>query len=171
MIDIKLVSVITSVLLILLFSYSLSEDVKKMDLKSLEGNWEGNGEFLMPATDIAVSIAGKAQFQYDSTGGYLRTALTGEKFLFTYSDSGHLYLDGQTDSIHWEVWDNFGKHAKYSGMVEGNTITGKRYHKQNLYRVIIEIVSKDSIDFKLTITDPKGVIKDKATFNLWRVKE
>ena len=74
-------------------------------------------------------------------------------------------------SISWEVWDNFGKHALYFGTVSGNKIVGDRYKKDNRYVVMIELVNKDSIDFKLTITEPNGDQTEKAAFNLWRVKE
>ncbi len=144
---------------------------EKFDVRSLEGDWEGTGEFLVPATGITMSVEGKARFEYDSLGDYVRTAMVGEKFFFSYSDSGHLIHDSRTDSVSWEVWDNFGKHALYFGEVDGNTIRADRYRKDDLYQVRIELVNADSIDFKLTVTKPKGTVVDKASFNLWRVKE
>ena len=144
---------------------------EKFDLKALEGDWEGRGEFLMPVTHVNVGLEGAARFDYDSTGGYLRTSMTGEKFFFTYSDSGHLVMDNKTDSISWEVWDNFGKHTKYFGTVDGNKVTGDRYKKKHFYNVTIELVTADSIDFKLTVTDPDGDKYTRAAFYLWRVKD
>ncbi len=156
-------------LLMAAISYSDSHDT--IDLRQLEGDWEGSGEFLVPITDISMSVEGRARFDYDTAAGHLRTAMTGEKYFFSYSDSGHLKLDEQTDSISWEVWDNFGKHSRYFGIVSGNKITGDRYKKNKYYQVMIELVTPDSIDFKLTVTEPDGDRYDRATFNLWRVKE
>ena len=150
---------------------SFSGGKQKFDLKALEGDWEGSGEFLVPITHTNMSVEGTARFDYDSAAGHLRTSLTGEKFLFTYSDSGHLVMDSKTDSISWEVWDNFGKHAKYYGTVDGNKITGDRYKKKSLYNVMIELVTADSIDFKLTVTESDGDKYTRAAFNLWRVKD
>ena len=155
----------------LICSISVAQTNTKTDIRTLEGDWEGNGEFLVPMTGMRVSIAGKANFQYNHEEGYLRTALLGDKFMFTYSDSGHLVHDVETDSISWEVWDNFGKHALYHGEVDGNLIHGSRLRKNKIYSVTIELVTADSIDFRLTTTDPDGDSVDRATFNLWRVKE
>lgn len=152
-------------------SLSFSQHGKKIDLGKLEGAWKGTGQLRMPVTNILVNISGQASFEYDSAQGYLRTALRGEKFLFSYSDSGHLVHDPQTDSISWEVWDNFGKRAMYHGTVEGNMIRGSRRHKSRLYSVMIALVTNDSIDFKLTVTGEDGASKDRAAFNLWRVEE
>lgn len=163
-----LLAVFALSLLWVAISYSDSHDT--IDLRQLEGDWEGRGEFLVPITGITMSVEGQARFDYDSTQGHLRTAMVGEKYLFSYSDSGHLKLDEQTDSISWEVWDNFGKHSKYHGIVSGNKISGDRYKKKKYYRVMIELVTPDSIDFKLTVTEPDGDRYDRATFNLWRVK-
>ncbi|UCG62360.1 MAG: hypothetical protein JSV52_03485 [Candidatus Zixiibacteriota bacterium] len=148
-----------------------SDDSQQLDLKILEGEWEGDGEFLMPVTDIPMSVEGQAQFVWDSVTGRLRTALTAEKFLFTYSDSGYLVLDSRTDSISWEVWDNFGKHAKYYGQVSGKKVVGNRYRRGNHYQVVVELVTNDSIDFRLTVTEPDSNQFNRAVFNLWRVKK
>ena len=81
---------LAAIALPLLIAAGFSEEDGKLDLKELEGDWEGVGEFLMPVTSVSMSLAGKARFEYDSTAGHLRTALTGEKYFFTYADSGHL---------------------------------------------------------------------------------
>ena len=165
-------TLLTLILSALLLTTAIqSEPDPSFDLKGLEGDWEGVGEFLVPATSMRMSLEGKANFLYDSASGHLRTSLVGEKLFFSYSDSGHLVLDEKTDSISWEVWDNFGKHAKYFGVVDGNVIKGVRDRKGKVYSVMIELVTADSIDFKLTITDPDGDKTDKATFNLWRVQQ
>jgi len=145
-----------------------AENIKKIDLKNLEGNWEGVGFFLLPVADTEVKITGSANFLYDTEKDRLRTELKGEKLFFTYSDSGYLKIDNKTDSVSWEVWDNSGKHALYHGIAEGNMLKGERYRKENLYEVSIEQVTIDSIDFKLTITKPNGESYNKAVFNLWR---
>ncbi len=167
---IKLASLLV-VLCFTLAAVTYSDDSGQIDLRTLEGDWAGQGEFIVPMTNITMSVEGRAQFAYDSLTGRLRTALTGEKFLFTYSDSGYLIHDTRTDSISWEVWDNFGKHAKYYGEVDGNRVVGNRYKKDSHYQVVIELVTLDSIDFRLTVTEPDSTQFNKAVFNLWRVKK
>ena len=115
-------------ILILLFisltiPINLTAENNKIDLRNLEGQWEGTGKFLVPMTNIEMDIEGSADFKYNEDNDYLRTALVGEKFLFSYSDSGHLAQNQVNDSIYWEVWDNRGKHAFYKGKVEGNLIS------------------------------------------------
>jgi hypothetical protein len=145
-----------------------AEDIEKIDLKNLEGDWEGIGSFLLPVMGTNVKIEGSAKFVYDDIKKQLRTELKGEKLFFKYSDSGYLEIDDVTDSVSWEVWDNSGKHALYHGISEGNKLKGEQYRKEKLYEVSIEQVTMDSIDFKLTITKPNGKSYDKAVFNLWR---
>jgi len=159
------------VLLVAAVAVAEGDRTPKIELKQLEGDWEGNGEFLMPVTDMNISLDGTARFDYDTANGRLRTSLTGEKLFFTYADSGYLEHDQKTDSISWEVWDNFGKHAKYFGTVNGNIVTGVRNKKDLVYRVRIELVTADSIDFRLTITKPDGEQYDRAAFHLWRVED
>lgn len=156
---------------VIIASTVMADKVDKIELKNLDGDWEGVGEFLMPVTNMNVDIAGKANFVYDEKTERLRTSLSGEKLFFSYSDSGYLWVDPKSDTISWEVWDNRGKHALYHGRVDGNTITGERKRKDDIYRVIIEQVTTDSIDFKLNITQPDGDNFNKAVFHLWRVKD
>lgn len=155
---------------IIVFSVALAEKVEKIELKNLDGDWEGVGEFLVPVTNMNVDISGSANFVYNEKSKKLRTSLFGEKLFFTYSDSGYLWVDTKSDTISWEVWDNRGKHALYHGKLGGNTITGERKRKDEIYRVIIEQVTTDSIDFKLNVTQPDGDSFNKAVFHLWRVK-
>ncbi len=140
------------------------------ELVQLDGDWEGTGMFLMPVTHIKMDIAGQAIFTYDSTDHYLRTAITGTKFIFKYSDSGKLIRDPVTDSISWEVWDNFGKHAKYYGTIEDGVIRGTRTKGNKSYSVAIDLVSSDTIDFRLTQTNADSSSFDRAVFHLWRVE-
>ncbi len=90
--------------------------------------------------------------------------------MFTYSDSGYLYIDPVTDSVSWEVWDNRNKHALYHGIRRDKKIIGERMRGKDLYQLVIDQVAKDTIEFKLLITEPSGAVFDKAVFNLWRVK-
>ena len=144
---------------------------KSLDIRSLEGEWEGVGQFLVPVTNFSVDIDGHASFKWIPDGGYLRTSLTGDKLFFTYSDSGHLIHNKVTDSVSWEVWDNTGRHARYFGEATGNTVRGNRIYNKDRYEVLIKMVTIDSIDFKLQVTEPDGDSFDKATFSLWRMKK
>ena len=138
------------------------------DLEGLEGDWEGHGSFVMPVTGISMSIDGEADFTYDSVRGYLRTALTGTKFMFKYADSGHLRLDSLTDSVSWEIWDGFGKHVIYDGVAAADTLRGRRYKGSSHYDVEVRLINADSITFRLRKTDADGTVADKALFDLGR---
>lgn len=158
------------VTLFLIGSYLNADEIKKIELSQLDGNWEGNGSFLLPGVHTKVGIDGKATFVYDKKSQRLRTSLRGEKFMFTYNDSGYLYIDPVTDSVSWEVWDNRNKHALYHGIRKDNIIKGERMRGKDLYELVIDQIAKDTIEFKLLITQPDGDVYDKAVFNLWRVK-
>lgn len=163
---------LTAIITALLIASAVSaQSDRKLDIKSLEGNWEGVGWFLVPLTELTMAVEGKADFRYNEKEGYLRTALTGEKYLFTYSDSGRLIHNVKTDSVSWEVWDNLGHHSRYLGAVDGNVIKGSRKYKKDVYDVVVEVVTTDSIDFKLTRRQPGGEAIEQAVFNLWRVKD
>jgi hypothetical protein len=102
-------TMIFTVFLALICSISVHpEQTNKFDLRSLAGEWEGDGDILIPKISISVSIKGKAVFAYDSLTRRLRTSLEASRFLLSYADSGYLYHDPTTDSINWEVWDGFG---------------------------------------------------------------
>lgn len=164
----KRLSLLLSIFLI--GSYLSASEVKQIELPQLDGKWEGNGAFLLPGVHTKIGIDGKAAFVYDEKSKRLRTSLSGEKFMFTYSDSGYLYIDPVTDSVSWEVWDNRNKHALYHGIRKDNIIKGERMRGKDLYELIIDQIAKDTIEFKLLITQPDGDVYDKAVFNLWRVK-
>ncbi len=166
--NIKLLSIIVSILL--MSSFLNAGEIKKIELSQLDGTWEGNGAFLLPGVHTKVGIDGKATFVYDKKSKKLRTSLSGEKFMFTYNDSGYLYIDPVTDSVSWEVWDNRNKHALYYGIRKDNIIKGERMRGKDKYELVIDQVAKDTIEFKLLITQPDGDVYDKAVFNLWRVK-
>lgn len=142
----------------------------RFDLKRLAGLWEGTGEITIPITNISVSVAGEAEFIFDSVKNVLRTSLTARKFLFAYSDSGYLSYNIANDSMVWEVWDSFGKYSQYLGKVENGQLRGEYPRRDGLYRVAIEFITDDSLLFKLTVDD-KGKSKTKATLDLWRVRK
>ncbi len=166
--SIKLLSLFIS--LFLISSLLNAGEIEKIELSNIDGDWEGNGSFLIPGVRAKVSIDGKAKFVYNKKTKKLRTSLTGEKFMFTYSDSGYLYIDPVSDSVSWEVWDNRNKHALYYGVRKDNIIKGERMRGKDKYELVIYQVAKDTIEFKLLITQPDGDVYDKAVFNLWRVK-
>ena len=156
-------------LLLFIFVFSVRA-VDKIELKKLDGNWEGEGNFLLPGVHTKIDIEGKAIFRFDKKTNRLRTELTGEKFMFSYSDSGYISINPKTDSVSWEVWDNKNRHAKYYGIRKGNMIHGERMRKDEIYEVKIVQTSEDKIEFKLIITEPDGDVFDKAVFELNRVK-
>ncbi|RKX27996.1 MAG: hypothetical protein DRP47_05455, partial [Candidatus Zixiibacteriota bacterium] len=88
------------------------------DIMNLVGEWEGEGFFIVPVTEIEVEIEGEGTFIFDSTHQYLRTAMRGSKFLINYADSGYLQYYPETDSVSWEIWDSWGRHAMYWGVID-----------------------------------------------------
>jgi len=157
-------------IVVLLFSITTISGAKQIDLKSLEGNWEGYGTFLIPGINSLMEISGNANFEYFNKNNYLRTELSAEKFLFTYSDSGHISIDNDNDSLTWEVWDNLRRHTKYRGKINGNKILGSRVYRKKDYLVKIELIHIDTIDFRLYIKEKDNTEHDQATFKLHRLK-
>ena len=166
--SVRNLSLFISILIVASFGYA--GEVTKIELEQLDGKWEGDGSFLLPGVHTTVSIDGKATFKYDKKTKKLRTSLSGDKFMFTYNDSGYLYINPVTDSVSWEVWDNRNKHALYYGIRKDNLITGERMRGDELYELVIDQVATDTIEFKLLITTPEKKVYNKAVFNLWRVK-
>ncbi len=140
------------------------------DPLTLAGKWQGEGSFLMPVTGMEISVEGEADFVYDSTYGYMRTAMRGETLIFTYSDSGHLAIDPVTDSLRWDIWDGFGRFVVYTGVIEGNKLTGKRVHGSRLYTIHTNFVGSDSLEFRLVSTEKDMTKIERARFNLGRVR-
>lgn len=145
-----------------------SDNKASFDPNVLIGAWSGAGMFVMPVTGIEMDIEGSARFVYDSSGGYIRTSMSGLKFFYTYSDSGHLYINHQNDSLTWEVWDGFGRHVIYEGIGKGDKLTGRRKDGGASYQITASMVTPDSLDFWLHYIDANGRQVEKARFNLGR---
>ncbi|MBU8933633.1 MAG: hypothetical protein KOO62_06465 [candidate division Zixibacteria bacterium] len=166
---------IVTLLFILATSCALSQKAPipppDFDIMSLVGEWEGEGFFLIPVTGIEVEIEGSGTFIYDSTRQRLRTAMSGSKLFINYSDSGYLQYYPETDSVSWEIWDSWGKHAIYWGVISDGALRADRLYKKKGYRVEAVFPHKDTLDFHLRVRDKDGSEKDKAAFLLWRKKD
>ena len=141
------------------------------DVMNIVGTWEGEGMFMMPVTDVEIAIEGKGEFVYDTANNRIRTSMRGSKFLLSYSDSGYLQYYPATDSVSWEVWDSWGKHSLYWGMIDGERLIAERIHKKKNYRMNVEFPHPDTLDFRLTVTTLDNDTYDRASFRLWRVKD
>lgn len=153
-----------------LIQNSVSEK-SKIDLKSFEGNWEGEGTYYLPFTSIPTSVDARASFEYDYANKSLRTAVSAERFLLKYSDSGKLAYGNHHDSLNWEIWNSFGYHVQYSGGIKGKTIHGKRRWGKYVYDLFVDIVNNDSLKIKITSTDDEGESTEIANGYLRRTKD
>ncbi len=154
----------------LLLAELLTADDRNFDVFNLLGQWQGNGVFVMPVTGLEMEMEGSASFVRDTSGGYIRTSMIGTKYLYTYQDSGRLYVNPDNDSLLWEVWDGFGRHVFYEGAVNGDTLTGRRWKGKAEYKLTAQMVTPDSLDFRLYYINPDGERAEKARFNLGRVR-
>ena len=143
---------------------------EKFDLMDLVGQWEGEGMFLMPVTNVEVNIEGEGEFVYDAVNDRIRTSMRGTKFMIAYSDSGYLTHYPESDSVSWEVWDSWGKHALYWGEIRDDKLVADRIHRSKNYTVTVEFPHPDTLDFRLTVRNPNEEPYEKARFLLWRVK-
>ena len=157
--------------LILFGNNQITSAADKFDLMNLIGNWEGQGFFEIPVSGGTVEIEGAGTFTYDSTNHRIRTAMEGSKFFIDYSDSGYLQHYPETDSVSWEVWDNWGKHAMYWGVIDNGKLVADRIFKKKGYQVNVTFPHPDTLDFHLVVHNNDGTNYDKAAFLLWRVKE
>jgi len=155
----------------LIFANNSVSEKARLDLKAFAGKWEGEGTYYLPFTSIPTSLDAKASFEYDSINKLLRTAITAERFLLTYSDSGHLAYGSHKDSLNWEIWNSFGYHVEYTGGVKGKSIHGKRQWGKYVYDLFVDVVSDDSLKIKITSTDDKGESSEIANGYLRRTKE
>lgn len=160
------------VLALILFGENNKTSAKdKFDLMNLVGQWEGQGFFEVPVSGGTVEIEGSGTFTYDSTHNRIRTSMQGSKFFIEYSDSGYLQHYPETDSVSWEVWDNWGKHSMYWGVIDNKMLVADRIYKKKGYQVNVTFPHPDTLDFHLVVNNNDGTKYDKAAFLLWRVKE
>ncbi len=159
-----------AIALVLPGSFPAAEDTPKFDLMNLVGEWEGEGMFLMPVTGSEISIEGHGSFVYDEANDRIRTSMSGSKLFINYSDSGYLQYYPATDSVSWEVWDSWGKHALYWGQIKDDQLVANRVYKHDNYRVQVKFPHPDTLDFHLIVRDEKREF-DKARFLLWRVTD
>ncbi|MEA2030008.1 MAG: hypothetical protein U9N55_00200 [candidate division Zixibacteria bacterium] len=141
------------------------------DIMNLVGEWEGEGFFVVPATDIKVEIEGDGLFVYDSTNHRMRTSMNGTSLFINYADSGYLQYYPKTDSVSWEIWDSWGRHSMYWGVIDSNILRADRIFKNGKYRVKVTFPHPDTLDFHLRkhVTDSSNL--DRAAFLLWRKKD
>ena len=149
---------------------SVSEK-SKLDLKTFGGKWEGEGTYYLPFTSIPTSVDAKATFEYDNVKKLLRTAITAERFMLQYSDSGHLAYSPKKDSLNWEIWNSFGYHVRYSGGVKEKSIHGRRQWGKYVYDLYVDLVTDDSMKIKITSTDEEGDSSEIANGYLRRMKD
>jgi len=144
---------------------------RSFDLMDVIGEWEGEGMFLMPVTDVEIDIEGKGKFVYLPELNVIRTEMSGSKFMLSYTDSGYLRYYPESDSVSWEIWDSWGKHSLYWGEIKGDQLVAQREHPKRYYKVTVEFPHPDTLDFRLTSREKEsGDTEEKARFILWRTK-
>jgi len=131
------------------------------------GKWEGKGRARMPVTGLKISIKGNADFSRDSTDGHIRSEMSGHRLFFSYSDSGHLYIDPDSDSLVWEIWDGFGKHITYHGTHSDGAISATAFHDNKIHQMAIGFVTADSVTFRLTTINHDDTTEN-VFLDLWR---
>ena len=170
----KLLSLSNFLVFTVFFVFVLAEnsvsEKSKLELKTFDGKWEGEGTYYLPFTSIPTSVDAKAVFEYDDQSKFLRTAITAERFLLKYSDSGKLAYGNHKDSLNWEIWNSFGYHIRYTGGVKGKSIHGKRKWGKYIYNLFVDVVTDDSLKIKITSTDDKGELSQVANGYLRRTK-
>ena len=167
---ISVTTVVTAFLILTVNISSISKTAKSLDLRMLSGQWQGQGEIIIPKTSVPVSIKGKAVFSFDSVSNRLKTAIEAGRFFFTYADSGYLWHDSATDSINWEVWDGFDTHRLFRGKMENNVITGTRSREGWHDRITVDFITSDSLSFRLAAVHKNGKVQERVTIDMWRVR-
>jgi len=148
----------------------LAGDSPSFRFDRLIGNWEGEGEIVVPMTEMTLEVEGTAKFTLDTATGLIRSQVSGQKYLMTYSDTGYIHHDPATDSVTWEVWDNLRKHRTFRGVVADGVLSGTRTSKRGVYDVRVRFTDTDRIKFHLTLTKPDGETVNRAVLELRRVK-
>lgn len=161
---------IAIILSVLVFVNNSVSEKSKLDLKTFGGNWEGEGTYYLPFTSIPTSVDAKAIFKYDNVKKLLRTAITAERFMLQYSDSGVLVHSPKKDSLNWEIWNSFGYNVKYEAGVKGKSIHGRRQWGKNVYDLYVDLITDDSMKIKITSTDGEGDLTEIANGYLRREK-
>ena len=155
----------TSILLLL---FAVATGAGKFDLRGLDGQWEGTGSIAIAASPVSMDLDGTATFKWDSACGCLRTALSAEKFMLKYSDTGRMYHNSKTDRVSWDVWDNYGNHRRYMGKVDGDSLSGRARILSGMYDVTVRASHRDTLDIDFYYTDPDSVKQKTGYFKLWR---
>ncbi len=155
-------------LVLLAVGASAADEVLK--LNELIGNWQGAGEIALPGVDIALELTGEARIDYDSAGDFYRTAVKTEKFLFIYSDSGHLFSDGSDTGIVWELWNSFGQHLRLSGLIDGQAMRGSQRFGSKTYHLELSREAPDSLSAVITESRKSSIDRVVGQFGLWRVR-
>lgn len=141
--------------ILVLANNSISEK-SKLDLKTFDGNWSGEGTYYLPFTGIPTTVDATAKFEYDNIKKNLRTAITAERFMLQYSDSGLLVYSPKKDSLNWEIWNSFGYHVQYAAGVKGKSIHGRRQWGNEIYDLQVDLITDDSMKIRITSIDDEG---------------
>jgi hypothetical protein len=141
----------------------------RFDPEPYLGSWDGGGKVLMPWTGMQVPFDGGAVFSRDSNG-VIHTSFYGETAGFTYSDSGILLVDAETDSLTWDLWDSNGKHRRFHGVALGDILLGRGVKGGPTYTVTNRFITPDSLNITVTSTDARGTVRSLAALELRRNK-
>ncbi len=155
--------------ILVLVNNSVSEKTK-LNLKTFNGNWEGEGTYYLPFTGIPTTVDATAKFEYDNVKKNLRTAITAERFMLQYSDSGLMTYNPKKDSLNWEIWNSFGYHVQYTAGVKEKSIHGRRIWGKSVYDLYVDLISEDSMKIKITSIDDEGDSTEIANGYLRRTK-
>ena len=156
--------------LIILLSVGTSAAEEPLKLNELLGNWQGAGEIVLPGVDLSMELTGEARIGYDSAGDFFRTIVQAEKFLFVYSDSGHLFHDHSDTGVVWEVWNSFGQHLRLSGVIDGQMMRGSQRFGRKTYYLELQRETPDSLSAVITESRQGTADRVAGRFGLWRVR-
>jgi len=140
-----LISISTLTLLLCLSAFA-QDQLKPEDL---EGTWSGEGTVMIPTIGTEVTLDAEAKFQPDADSGYIRTSMLASGLLFTYTDSGRIWIDEPTDSLTMRVWDGFGRTLTYYGHIEGMRVNAGFYPGAKAYEIDFDWIGSDSLTIEL----------------------